>query len=211
MYRVARMFVWLPALALLPSLAVGQAKAPAKVDEAALRPKLLAAQYVEGKLTTLDLDDDKKVVLTYTHVTETKKPKAAAAYKKYADAVNAYNAALGRRDTSLEQIEKLKGEVDSAIKDAFDVEEIPVKFELKVTDKTPIRFSAIPTNPDGTAKKTGYTAKLSDLNKTNKVQVYFDKAKIKKGDKGEDTVYPVDKIIIVLPKPEDDFKPILLK
>jgi hypothetical protein len=223
MHRILPLAVLFAALAFVPSLTVAQATK--KVDEATVRAKLLMAQtpVIDGKFTTLDLEgDEKKLVLTYTYVVS-RKPKKDG-FKKYQDAAIKYNAALERRDSTLELIKKLKAEVDDAAKDAFDVEEIAVNFDLKISDKTPIRVSGVPLNEDGSPmalnaaqlaklkgdpKLPGYTAKLSDLNKLNAMQVTIDKSKIKKGD--DTTIYPASIIMIVLSKPEEEFKPVPLK
>ena len=224
MHRLLPITALLAALAVVPSFAVAQGTK--KLDEATIRANLLKAQtpIIDGKFTMLDLEgDEKKLVFTYTYVVS-RTPKKGAAFKKYYDAAVKYNAAIERRDSTLELIKKLKGEVDEAAKDAFDVEELPVNFELKITDKTPIRTSGLPLNEDGSPmvlnaaqlaklkgdpKLPGYTAKLSDLNKLNNMQVYIDKSKIKKTDDG--TIYPASMIIIVLSKPDEEFKPAPLK
>jgi hypothetical protein len=225
MYRVSRTIGLLVALAILPALAVGQTKT-AKVDEASLRAKLLAGGVIDGKFTKLDLaGDEKTLVLTYTY--QNRKVKQAG-YKKFYDAAVRYNAALDRRNTSLEEITKLKAAADEAAKDAYDIEEINVTFDLKPGDRTLVRTMIFPTDGDGKPKKLsqaeiqklkgdpklpGLTAKLADLNKEETVRVTLDKSKIKKGE--EVTSYPVSMIVIQAPPPppskEEEFKPIVLR
>lgn len=225
MNRVLRLSALCAVLSQVPTV---KAAEPKKLDEAAVRAKLLAGAAsvvtVEGKFTTLDLEnDEKKLVLTYVYQTRTPKKDG---YKKYYDAAVRYNAALERRDASLEEIKKLKKAVDDAYTDGFDVEEIPVHFDLKITEKTPIRVSGVPLNEDGTPMKLtpaqlaklkgdpklpGYTAQLADLNKLNRIQVQIDKSKVKKTDDGP--VYPATLIMIVLAKEKEaeEFQPAPLK
>jgi hypothetical protein len=196
---------------------------PKAVDEAAVRTRLLAATFIEGKLTELEVDGaDKKIVLTYTMQNKKAKP---GGIRKYQEAVLRYNASLDQRSTSLDLIKKLKADVDKAAKDAFDVKETPIPFDLQVTDKTPVRFASLPRNPDGSPKFTaaqqaklrgdgrlpGYAARLADLNQQVVVRVYLDKAKLKKKAEKEPAAYPVSLILIVPPGPEDEFRPIPLK
>ncbi len=228
MNRIYRSIALLAALGVLPALAVGQNTKPAKVDEASLRAKLLAGQFIDGKFTKLDVaGDEKTLVLTYTY--QNRKVKQAG-YKKFYDAALRYNAALDRRSTSLEEIRKLKADAEAAQKEAFEIEEIPVSFDLKLGEKTPIRTSNLPTGDDGKPRKLsaaelkklqgdpklpGYTAKLADLNKEDTVRIWLDKSKLKKGE--EVTAYPVSMILVLPPPPpapkdkDDDFKPIPLR
>jgi hypothetical protein len=219
MRSLFRSFVLLTALALLPVPLLAQGTKTTKLDEAGVRAKLLAGTSIEGKLTKLEIKGDtKELVLTYVHQNKTLKK---GGQKKYLDAVARYNAALDQRNTSLDDIKKLKAAVEDAAKDCFDIEEIPVNFDLKITEKTLVRFSALPPNPDGSPKSMsraeldrlkgdprlpGYMAKLADLNKTDTVRVTIDKKNIKKSDDG--SVYPATMILIVPTKPEDEFKPI---
>jgi hypothetical protein len=222
MRSVFRPIVLLVALLMLPVSLFAEPAKTGKMDEAAVRAKLLAGATIEGKLTKVEVKgDDKELVLTYAH--QNKTPKKGGP-KKYLDAVARYNAALEMRNTSLDDIKKLKAEVESAAKESYDIEDVPVNFELKINEKTVVRFTALPPNPDGTPKAMsraeleklkgdprlpGYAAKLSDLNKTDIVRVTIDKKNIKKTDDG--SIYPATMIQIVPTKPEDEFKPIAPK
>lgn len=222
-----RVFGLLAALAVVPALAEAQSKT-SKVDEASLRAKLVAGPHIDGKFTKLDVaGDDKSAELTFTY--ENKKVKQAG-YKKFIDAATRYNAALDRRSTSLEEIRKLKADAEAAQKDAYEIEEIAVKFALKPTDKAVVRTMNLPTDDNGKPKVLkpsemqklkgdpklpGYIAKWTDLNKDDTVRIYLDKTRIKKGE--EIATYPVGMIVIQAPPPappkasDDDFKPIPLR
>jgi hypothetical protein len=230
MCRSCRLPLFWLALALVPTAADAQGTKPVKLDEATLRSRCLAAQFIEGKFTKVDVDgDEKALVLTCTH--ENKKVNAKG-YQRYVAAAQRFNAALGIRSTALADLRKLKAAADQALKDAYDVETIRVNFDLGVDDKTPTRTMKVPTDDSGRPKKLsqaemrklkgdpklpGLQARLADLDKEATVRVYLDKTKIKPGAAKTDdpVVYAVKMIVIQAPpappKPEDEFRPILLR
>ena len=203
-------------------------KRPPTNVAASVKTKLLAGQFIDGKFTKLDVSGDEKS-MELTCVYENKKVKPAG-YKKFYDAALRYNAALERRSTSLEEIKKLKADADDARKDAYEVEEIKVKLDLKPTEKAVVRTMKLPTDDNGKPKVLkpsemqklkgdpklpGLIAKYADLNKDDVVRIYIDKSKIKKGE--EVPSHPVSMIVIQAPPPppgkatEEDFKPIPLR
>lgn len=218
-----RMFFLLALVLLPPALADGQAKAP-KVDEAALRTKLLSAAYLEGKLEEADVDGDERK-FTLEFIQQTRKPKAGG-QAKYAEAARRYNEALNVRSTSLEQIQKLYANVKDAEKNAFEIEETPIAFHLSAGKGLVVRHLAVPTGKDGKklsaaevqklrgdGRYPGYAAGLKDAAVGKQVRAYVDKAKLKPGAaKSDDTVYPITMLVLVAP-PEagDEFKPVPLK
>ncbi len=205
---------------LTPAMADGQAKA-AKMDVPALRAKLLAAAYLEGTLKEADVAGDERT-FTLEFVQQTRKPKAGG-QAKYAEAARRYNEALNIRSTSLEQIKKLYGDVKDAEKNAFDIEETAVPFQLSAGKTLLVRNLAVPTGKDGKklsaaevqklrgdGRYPGYAAALKDVAVATQVRAYVDKAKLKPGAaKSDDTVYPIT-ILVLVPPPEmgDEFKPI---
>src|SRR5271155_3229238 len=97
----SRLLILLIALALLPSLAVGQA---AKVDPAKIKAKLLQGNYIDGHLTNID-ETEKR--FTFEYVYEVKKP-IPAGQPKLADVNRRWQAALAGRATGLEDLMKLQ-------------------------------------------------------------------------------------------------------
>ncbi|MBY0526135.1 MAG: hypothetical protein K2R98_22265 [Gemmataceae bacterium] len=220
---------WLLLLVMLNALAagaVGQAGKEMKVDEGALRTKLLAASYLEAKLSEVDAEsDDRKFTLKYVH--QTKKAKAAG-QAKYVEAVRKYNAALGVRSTALETIQKLLADVRAAEMDAFEVEATPIAFHLSAGKGLIVRTLETPAGKDGKplptaelkklrgdGKLPGYQAAAKDVKADRLVRVYVDKSKFKSADaKDPDAVYPITMLVLVPATAgpvEMEFKPILLK
>jgi hypothetical protein len=209
-------------LAAVPGLSEGQNKTP-KLDEAAVRSKLLAGTYIEAKLTEADVEE-RKFTVEYTY--QTKKAKATG-QAKYTEAARRYNAALTVQSTALDTIKKLYAQVKEAEKEAYDIEETPIRFQLSAGKNLVVRNLAVPTDKDGKelrfterqklrgdGRYPGYQAPIKDLEADKLVRVYVDKPKLKAGAaKDEDTVYPVTMIVLV-PKLEqgiDDFQPVPLK
>jgi hypothetical protein len=175
----------------------------------------------------LDADGDERTfVVEHVHQIKKANPGGPA---KYATAVQRYNAALGIRSTSLEDLKKLLAAVKVAEKAAYEVEELPVKLKLSADKKLVVRDLAPPVGEDGKPRKLsaaelqklrgdgrypGYASNVKALEADRKVRVYFDKAKVKAGAaKDEESVYPVTVLALVPPpaETEDDFKPIPLK
>src|SRR5262249_12722718 len=110
-------------LALLPSMAIGQAtKAdPAKPDPAKLKAKLLQGSYIDGHLKAID-EAEKR--FTFEYVYEVKKA-IPAGQAKLADVNRRWQAALAARNTGLEDLMKLQAEARAAYRAAYDIDSTP--------------------------------------------------------------------------------------
>jgi hypothetical protein len=118
--RACRVFLLLAVLMVLPNVAGGQNRAP-KVDEAAVRAKLLSGTYIEARLTEVDAEGaERKFTVEYVQQTKKAKPAGQA---KYTEAARRYNAALTVQSTALATIKELYAQVKEAEKDAYDLDQ----------------------------------------------------------------------------------------
>jgi hypothetical protein len=224
MSSFSRACLLLALLLLLAGPAEGQDKA-GKVDEAAIRTKLLAGTYIEARLAEADAEGaERKFTIEYVH--QTKKAKATG-LARYTEAARRYNAALNVQSTALETIKELHAKVKEAEKETYEIDETPIRLQMSAGKNLVVRNLALPTDKDGKelrfterqklrgdGRYPGYQAQLKDLEADKKVRVYVDKSKVKAGAaKNDDTVYPITMIVLV-PKLEqgvNDFQPVPLK
>jgi hypothetical protein len=209
-----------PLLALCGTLVVlsagsAQTAKPVKLDEAAVRAKLLAGPAIEAKVSKVD-EDTGRVTLVYVHENKTLKPDGQ---KKLAEAQAKFNIIANRQTTSLEEFNKAKAEFQEAEKGAYNIEEVVVKLDFKGDDKLVVRTYLVPAGPDGKPKKLteaekkklkgdpklpGYQATLKDVAPDQNIRVSLDKAKLKAIGKSDDApVYPITMILIEPPPPEE--------
>lgn len=205
MNRSLRAVVLLPALMLLPALAVGQTTA-GKVDAAKLKTKLLQQTAIDGHLTNIN-EEEKRFSFEYNY--EVKKPVAGGQAKL--NAINArWQAALGKMTTGLDDLKKLQAEARAVYKAAFEFDVTPVPFELKGEKTLKVLTTVAPANKKLTSTeqaklRTGLPITLKDLDTKQWVRIIIDKTKKPAPVKeGEAPVYPITSIIVIPPPAESD-------
>jgi len=238
MQRLLRSAIMLGLFAGLPLLGLAQdaktkgkktAAAPVreapKVNEAAVRAKVLSGAFIPGKLTAAQVDEDKEdktLTVTYVHQIKTLNTDVQKKVQQVlADASRTKDKA---------KISKLAEEYKALQAALYKIEEVPFAFECKLDKDVVVRQLTLPVQlgDDGKPKKTsaeeerklkgdgkypGYAASLKDLDPGEQlVRVYLDKTKIKpstpaktaEGAEAEKPVYPATLIVIV--PPADDTK-----
>jgi hypothetical protein len=208
--RHFRVAILLIGLALLPSLAIGQATT--KVDPAKIKAKLLQGTYIDGHLKNID-EAEKR--FSFEYVYEVKKA-IPAGQAKFNDVNRRWQAALARQTTSLEDLTKLQTEARAAYKAAFDIDSTPIPFELKGDKGLIVKTTIPPTDAAGNPKKLSSTdqAKLraglpitvKELNTQNWVRIYIDRTKkpAAPAKEGDPTIYPITGIIVIPAPTEAD-------
>jgi hypothetical protein len=210
MRHYVRPLILLTALALVPSLAIGQGAG--KVDPAKLKAKLLQQTYIDGHLTKID-EPEKR--FTFEYVYEVKKA-VPAGQAKFNDVNRRWQAALAGRATSLEDLMKLQTEARAAYKAAFDIDSTPIDFELKGDKGLIVKTTIPPTDAAGNPKKlsntdqaklrTGLPITVKELNTRNWVRIYIDKTKkpTPPAKEGDPLIYPITSIIVIPAPAEAD-------
>lgn len=210
MRHYVRPVILLTALALLPSLAVGQGAG--KVDPAKIKAKLLQQTYIDGHLKSID-EPEKRFAFEYVY--EVKKA-IPAGQAKFADVSRRWQAALNARNTGLEDLTKLQAEARTAYKAAFDIDSTPIPFELKGDKGLIVKTTIPPTDAAGNPKKlsstdqaklrTGLPITIKELNTKNWVRIYIDKTKkaTPPAKEGDPLIYPITAIYVIPAPPEAD-------
>ena len=211
MDRVLRHGFLLMVLALVPALGIAQTTG--KVDVPKLKAKLLQAGIIEGHLVMAD-DDEKRC--SFQYIIEVKKPLPGGAAKL--GEINArWQQALAMRSTALADLQKLQAEARAVYKNAYDIQQTPIDFEIKGEKNLAVRTTLPPIDENGKLKKLtpaelaklkgkdprlpGYACKLKEIAKDDWVRIYLDKTKKPMGDP---PVYPVNMIIVIDPPKEVD-------
>jgi hypothetical protein len=220
MHCLFRLAVVFPALALLvPALAAPPEKLPEDPKE---RGKLLALEYLVGKVTAVDGEgEDKTFTVVVYHHESVKNAKTAAKIedlKKQAQNTGDVNA-----------VKNLLLQIEDAKDNLYEMKDVPYEFNLKGGKDLIVRRLKPPTkeSEDGkpiklppeelqklrgdNPKIPGYQAELKDVDKDVFVRFYLDRSKIrlpsptKKDDADEAVTYPT-KMVVIVPTPENGGK-----
>ncbi len=231
MQRLMRWMITLPSLLLILPAIAGPLDLvdPDKVaEDPKVRLKLLQADFLTGKLTAIEGEEDAK---TFTLEVMVKAQVVNQEAKR--KMIEIQNAGVRTKDQG--RIQQLVKEYADWQKKLYEVQEVPYVFELKSGKDLNVRRQKLPPKEeDGktvaytkdelaklkgeNAKLPGYTAEAKDLDKDIQVRVYLDKAKVKlpvigakakpkeKKDEPEEPAmamaYPV-LTIMILPPPAD--------
>jgi hypothetical protein len=216
MRTIFRLAVLLATLALLQGLGPAQDGAPA-VDEGPIRAKLLAAQYIEGKIVDLKPDGDNHL-LTVQYLHTIKKKADPIAAKKAEFLKIAYDKAVESKFQPA--IDKLGAALSQAQREASGIEEVPIGFSLRIDKDTKLRTMVTPVDDNGKPKKftaeemkklkgdprlPGLTASLEEFQSDRKIQFYIDRIKYKptpakpkdKSAEPVKTIYPISMAVIL--------------
>jgi hypothetical protein len=222
MRRLFRLAVLLPSVTLLfPAVAADDPKTLA--EEAKVRATLLASQSIEGRIVDLKITGDPKTVtVEYTHQIK-KRPDPIAA-RKVDFLKPLYDKAVESKQQGF--IDKVGAELEKAKREASGVEEIPIKFVLRVDAETNLRTLVVPLDDNGKPKKftaeeqkklkgdprlPGLTATVEDLGEGQVVRFTVDKIKykpapstaksVKDAEPPPAPVYPIS-LLVIQPPPK---------
>jgi hypothetical protein len=195
MRRIFRLALLLPLIGLFPALAAQDAELTdaAKAAITKFRAKAIAAPFFYGKLTAIDADgDEKKFTVQLPFQSKTPNPDGQ---KKYQEVLKSYRDAVAKRNAG--EVQRLYAELGEAYKDAYDVFETQIDFELIATKDLLVRKATLPAKAPGddgilrpyTAKELqqlkgnpalpGWAATIMELEQDSYVAVYIDRTKYK--------------------------------
>jgi len=213
-----------PCLALVfPALAADNILNPDKpAEDPKVRAKLLQAEFLQGKLTAVEGDEEKTFVLEVTQKVKAVNAKQA---ERYQDLMKKYNDLSAKR--KFQEAQKLAPDIQDALSKYYEMVDVPYEFALKGDKDLVVRRTKLPPKEgeDGKPGKytpeelktlkgddpklPGYMAEPKDLDKDLIVKVYLDRSKIKaapapkakKEEPEEAVMYPV-KMMVILPPAE---------
>jgi hypothetical protein len=161
------------------------------VDEAQLRSKLLAAAYVEGKVTEVksaDADGVQLVTVAYQH--QIKRKVDPAAVRKAEILKKIYEKVLESKFEPA--IQKFGEELNKAQQEASDTLLVPIAFTLRIDADVKLRTLEVPRTDDGKPKKLtpeeqkklkgdprlpGFIASVENLEDGQLVRFFLDRTK----------------------------------
>ena len=212
-----RLAALLPLLVLAPAWA-----AEGDAEDAKIRASLMTAPHIEGKVVDIKADGAVKLVsVEYAH--QFKLPGNPNAQRKVEFLKGLYSQAVASKNQ--EFINRASAELEKAQKEAGGIEEVPVKFVLRVEPETKVRTLVVPLGDDGKPKKLtaeeqkklkgdprlpGLAATVENFEENQPVRFIVDKVKYRPVAKPKDKnaeapqqLYPVT-MVIILPPPAVD-------
>jgi hypothetical protein len=206
MQRLFRLAVLMPCLlVILPVWAADTVINPDKPSEdPKVRAKLLQADYLQGKLTSIEGEgEEKNFVLEVAHKVKGVNKEVE---QKLLDLNKQFQAAVSAKDAN--RVRQLTTDIQALQAKYYEMKDVPYEFALK-SDKSlvvrrtklqpkesddgkPVKYTEeeIKKLKGDDPKVPGYAAEFKDLDKDIYVKVYIDKSKIKPApkDKKKDEV-----------------------
>ncbi len=197
-----------PILLAFPLISAGAGPAPPNSDPEKVKASLIAAAYLNGQLTAVNIEEKKftlKVEYKKSVLNEKVQQQLTDLSRQYQQTVSVPRPDRNRAANLANQITAAEAKLYDQVDDSID-------FEIQGTDKLTVRTLIEPTKEGGgkysaselvrlrvNISLPGYPLEIKELEKDKWVHVYLDKAKLP-SSKAKDPTYTATMIVLVVHK-----------